>query len=209
MHMSRKQMEETLKSGQVVSYNGRLITDARDLPLEEEIAVTSDQKREALQQLLNEGRSLDQRIAALRQDIAETEKQEASKGDTARAADYKPSTADRAGQPVNPVTAGNVHVPITRTDANVGPVNPGQGTAAPGTEGSTRTSDDAGNDDEGEGEGEGDDKVVAGRKLSTYRKSLEKAGITNRDEAIKHLDEKYEGVGTATAEKIVDALGVK
>lgn len=207
MHMNRETMKRTIEEGQVVSYNGRLITDVRDLPNEEEIAVTSADKRAALQQLLNESRSLDERIAALKNDIVETERNEATKGDKTREANFQPQTFTMGGQPVNPITSGNVHnlAPVVRTDANVGPVNPGQGTGDPGTEGSGEGNGDEG----GEGDDEGDDKVIAGRKLATYRKSLEKAEITDRDEAIKHLDEKFEGVGVPTAEKIVDALDLK
>jgi hypothetical protein len=182
--MSRQQMQELIEGGQSVSYGGRIIRDVRDLPAEEEIAVTAAEKRTAIQSLKQQHADLGERIKLAEADADETEKREAEhRPSSTPKPNVAPVTHTMGGQPANPVTTQQP--PVTRTDGNVGPVKTDEGT------------------------GEGEDRVVANRKLSTYRKAVEKAGVVNRDEVVKFLEEKYEGVGKVTAEEIADALSAK
>lgn len=179
--LSRKQMEERILGGESVSYNGRILTNVADLPSDEEVAVSVTEKQAALDRLEAEHDQLGQRIVSLRSDIVTQKaldaKADADARERKRLDAANPPATNPAGAPLNPITTHGSNAPAQ-----------------------TAKTGKAGEKDDEEGA-----VTFAGRKLSFYRDKLDKSGAKSKADEKKVLSE-LDGVGDATAEKILTAL---
>lgn len=197
--MSREEMRRRIEGGESVSWHGRILRDVRDLPAEEDVAESSTEKEQALARLESEHRDLGQRIERLRGEVGEARAREAERREAdeqirkltgerdaavAAAAASSTTTAPQTGAPLNPVTAHGPSAPAVRR----------QGPAVADPAKTTKGDD-----------GKDADPVIAGRPLSFYRDHLDKSDASTKAAAKKVLSD-LEGVGDATAEKILDAL---